>query len=331
MTKPLPFEPEDFSQVWALAHWLQNSQLIPSALRGKPADLLIVIATGRELGLSPMQSLRSLHVVDGKPGMSAELIAARIRSSKVCRYLRLVESTDEIATYVTQRVEDDTPTTISFTIEEARSMGLAGKDNYRKQAATMLRARCISKTGRAVYQDVMSGVYEIDELNDIASTSAAVIDSRPPEPKSVAALASLAKKKADPAAATNAQAPTTLLQPPQEAPGAATAATNARATPTLLQPTTPTVEPETASALEEPPLEDEQAPAAPAPAAPAQLSGRELVLEIERLAPLVGAPRFRKLCEALAGDPGGIGFGLNTAHQRELLASCKAALDKKAT
>lgn len=210
MAKPLPFEPQDFSQMWALVNWVKDSGLVPSALRGKPADLLIVFATGRELGLSAMQSMRSLHVVDGKPGMSAELIAARIRRSGACRFLRLVKSDDTEAIYESQRVEDVAPTQVSFTMKDAERMGLAGKDNYRKQPATMLRSRCVSKLGRAMYQDVLFGVYEMSELDDIAETTAPrqveVVDTTPAKPaRSISGIASRAAV-ADAAVPTSAAA-----------------------------------------------------------------------------------------------------------------------------
>ena len=36
-----------------------SSSLAPEALRGKPQDALLVLMTGRELGIGPMQALRS--------------------------------------------------------------------------------------------------------------------------------------------------------------------------------------------------------------------------------------------------------------------------------
>jgi len=43
------------------AKTIAASGLIPDAYRGKPADILVTLVTGRELGISPMQSLRGIH------------------------------------------------------------------------------------------------------------------------------------------------------------------------------------------------------------------------------------------------------------------------------
>lgn len=298
MARPLPFEPENFSQVWALANWLKDSSLIPSALRGKPADLMIVIATGRELGLSPMQSVRSLHVVDGKPGMSAELIAARIRRSSVCRFLRLIESSDQIATYASQRVEDDTPTAISFSFEEAQKMGLSGKDNYKKQPATMLRARCISKLGRIMYQDVLSGVYETSELDDIASSATVTVIDAPPQqpsvaiaPKSTQALADLGKQPA----------PKRVVRAPAVA--APTATEHA-----------PDPVPSTAAS------------APPAPPAP-QLNA--VIGRIDDLATKLGKNEMVAICAANGASLSLRGYGLTSLDELEaLLAACETRMER---
>ena len=64
--------PDALAQLEAFAQKIAPSALLPETLRGKPGDVLITIMTGAELGLSPMQSLRSIHVVKGKAILSAE-------------------------------------------------------------------------------------------------------------------------------------------------------------------------------------------------------------------------------------------------------------------
>lgn len=66
----------EFTKVIAL------SELIPKALRGKPANCLAVILYGQEIGLSQMQSMQTVHVVEGKPSMSAELWRAKLRTAR---------------------------------------------------------------------------------------------------------------------------------------------------------------------------------------------------------------------------------------------------------
>jgi hypothetical protein len=146
------------------AFWLAG-QLVKSGLLGKSVTkaeaAFAVILTGRELGLTAMQSLRSIHCVDGKPTLSADLMAALVKRSPYCVYFRMVESTAKIATYSTERVGEGV-TTMSFTIDDAVAAGIAGKAVWKQYTSAMLRARCIAVLARVVFPDVMAGIYEAD-------------------------------------------------------------------------------------------------------------------------------------------------------------------------
>lgn len=149
-----------------LARTLAASNLLPTALRKRPEDVLVTVLAGRELGLSPMAAIRGIHVIEGKPVMSADLMVALCLRLEACEYFTLIESTDARATYETKR-RGQKPIRMSFTIEQAKAAGLAGKDNWRKYPAAMLRARCASALTKTVYPDAFFGCYDLDEADDI--------------------------------------------------------------------------------------------------------------------------------------------------------------------
>jgi len=159
----LAFEPSDIGQGVQLAKLLVASRLLPKSI-ATPEAAFVVIMAGRELGLTAMQSIRSIHVVDGKPTMSADLMVALTKRSPACEFLRLVESTTERAAYETRRRGEPDTTTIGFTIDDASKAGLLGRGPWRQYPAAMLRARAAAAICRAVYPDLMLGVYETDEL-----------------------------------------------------------------------------------------------------------------------------------------------------------------------
>ena len=177
------FEPRDINEALAVARTLVASRLLPKSV-GTPEAAFAIIMTGREMGLTAMQALRSIHVIEGKPTMSADLMLALVKRSNVCQYFRLVESTAEIATYECLRTGEPAPTRMSFALEEAKAAGLVGKDNWRKYPAAMLRARCIAALARAVFPDVMLGVYETDELAPAPSSAPVVAVVEQPGPDS---------------------------------------------------------------------------------------------------------------------------------------------------
>ncbi len=158
------FEPRDITEGYQLAKLLIASGLMPRGIQ-RPEAAFAIIAAGRELGLTAMQSLRSIHIIEGKPTLSADLVAALVKSRPdICKYFRLVESTDRVARYETLRAGEPAPTAMAFTIEDAQRAGVVGKDNWKKYPAAMLRARCITALARAVYPDLAMGVYDPDEV-----------------------------------------------------------------------------------------------------------------------------------------------------------------------
>ena len=159
------YEPINISEAMQLAKTLLESRLLPRAITTQQ-QAFTIMATGKEMGLTAMQALRSIHVIEGKPSCSSDLILALCkRTPGVCRYFRLVKSDATVATFETLREGDPSPTVMSFTIEEAKAAQLTGKDNWKKYPAAMLRARCIAALARAVYPDLVLGVYETDELS----------------------------------------------------------------------------------------------------------------------------------------------------------------------
>lgn len=209
------FEPGSIDEALSVSKLLVSSRLLPRSIT-TPEAAFAVIVTGRELGLSAMQSLRAIHIVEGKPTLSADLMVAMVKKSDACLFFRLVESSATVALYETHRRGEPSPTRLSFTLEEAKAAGVTGKDNWRKYPAAMLRARAAAALARAVYPDLVLGVYDPDELGastiDVTPAPAPapvvgrVVESAPvaaPAPAPVAPPPAPAarRKKAEPAPA----------------------------------------------------------------------------------------------------------------------------------
>lgn len=199
---PLPFEHDNADHTWRLAEHLAKSDIVPTHLRGKPANVFVVLMTGREYGLAPMTSLNAMHVIEGKVGMSAQMIVGLCLQSPICEFFRCVDSTEERATYETRRrgwlascdecgrtypVEQVSSTcdctedvnlisldtrSLTFTLDDAKQYGLYDRigKNYQKKPAVMLRWRASSQLARDVYPDITLGLYNPDELDEIETT-----------------------------------------------------------------------------------------------------------------------------------------------------------------
>lgn len=131
-----------------------------------PAQAYVVLMTGHDLGLSPSQALRGVHVIEGKPSPSADTLHAVVLNSPLCDYFKHVETTDDHSTWETKRVGYE-PERGTYTIQEARDAGLVKpKGNWEKHPRRMLRARAKAFLARDVYPDLCLGLYTPDELHE---------------------------------------------------------------------------------------------------------------------------------------------------------------------
>ena len=134
-----------------------------------PEQAFVAIATGMELGLKPMQALRNIVVVQGRPTFSADGGFAVVRNHPEYGGIRWEKQDDKEARCVITRVskggqlKEEFPG--SFTIKEAATAGLANKDNWKNYPARMLRARALSYACRDAFPDVLNGLYTPDEIN----------------------------------------------------------------------------------------------------------------------------------------------------------------------
>jgi len=58
------FSPENFDHWHSIASKMANSELVPKNYRTKPMDMLICMEMGRSVGLSMMQSLQNIAVIN---------------------------------------------------------------------------------------------------------------------------------------------------------------------------------------------------------------------------------------------------------------------------
>lgn len=157
--------PRDYQEAAYLAEVFFKSRLFRGAQNVESAMTVMMI--GMDLGLTPSVAMRGTHIIEGKPSLSADLmLGVCLNCPDVCRYFSLVESNDRIATYETLRVGAPNPVKMSFTIEQAKRAGLTNKDNWKNYPEAMLRARCIGAVARAVYPDLLGGLYTPDEQGD---------------------------------------------------------------------------------------------------------------------------------------------------------------------
>ena len=148
-----------------LAAQIAETEFVPGAMRGKPDVITACIMFGDEIGLGPMQALSSIHVVDGRPFPSAELLRALVLREG--HSLRVVESTGTRCTVTARRrgQPDHEAVTVDWTIEMARAAGLAGRGAWRTYPRAMLLARASADACRMVFPDVVKGLGHVPDTD----------------------------------------------------------------------------------------------------------------------------------------------------------------------
>ncbi len=145
------------------AQALASADLLPKAYQRKPANVLLAMEYGHALGLDTITAIQSVHVIEGKPTASAQLIGGLVR--RAGHRLR-VTGDDKHA--VAEVIRSDDPEFVfrsEWTIARAQSAGLTGKGVWKQYPAAMLKARAITEVARDACPEALAGVaYTPEEL-----------------------------------------------------------------------------------------------------------------------------------------------------------------------
>jgi hypothetical protein len=177
--------------------------LLPRTYRANPGAVLLAMDWADRVGLSVMDAIHGVAWVQGKPVIDATLL--RALAIKAGYRVLVTEASRTTATAkVVLTTTGETLGTVTYTIEDAKTAGLAGKDNWKKNPEDMLVARATSRAVRRYCSDALVGggltedevesldVAEVDQVQPAAVVEVEVIedaeiveevtDRRKPEP-----------------------------------------------------------------------------------------------------------------------------------------------------
>jgi len=115
--------------------------------------------------LHPAIAMRDFHVIQGRPALKADAMLARFQLAG--GRVDWKEYTDEVVTGVFSHPQGGS-LEVTWTLQKAKSIGIANKDNWKNYSRAMLRARCVSEGIRSVYPGCVVGVYTPEEVQDFA-------------------------------------------------------------------------------------------------------------------------------------------------------------------
>ena len=159
-----------------MAEFLARSNLVGSSLRGKAPDVAVILLKGSELGIPPMTALAQIHVIEGKPSCSPELM----RALAVMAGHRITFTVLSAETVTIRGVRGDTGDALEITwdMARARGAGLTGKSTWKQYPQAMLAARATSELVRYHFPELGIG-YIPEELGATVTEAGQVLRTEP--------------------------------------------------------------------------------------------------------------------------------------------------------
>jgi hypothetical protein len=180
-----------FEDAWRFAKMVANSDFAPKEFRGKPEACLLAIQKGAEVGLTPLEALQSIAVINGRPTIWGDAALALVQSSPQCLYVReYTEGDGDSLTAVceVQRRGYPQPTVAKFSVADAKKASLWGKTGpWSQYPSRMLGLRARGFALRNAFADALRGLVTAEEAQDYQTP--AVSETTPSVIKVTAAAA----------------------------------------------------------------------------------------------------------------------------------------------
>lgn len=149
------------------------------------AQCAVRLMAGMEAGFSPFASVIGVHIIEGKPAFSSNLLAQAVRRHPVYDY-RVLEHSATVCRI--QFTANGQPIGVSeFTIEMAKRAGLATKPIWQKYPESLLFARALTSGMRTYCPDALGGAtaYTNEELgvDDAEPVAVTVTEVTQPQPQ----------------------------------------------------------------------------------------------------------------------------------------------------
>jgi hypothetical protein len=128
------------------------------------------------MGLTTMQAMRNLHVINGRIGMSAAVIRSRCQSHPDCELFEVVEADSTHAAIEVKKQGWSERRLVVWTLEDAERAELVQPDSlWTKWPQEMCVARATTRAASMYFPEVTSGIFAEEDLKTMP----------PPEPLAI--------------------------------------------------------------------------------------------------------------------------------------------------
>ena len=158
------FSPAAWNVMVSMANIFIKSSALPKHITNA-SQLLMILQTGKEMGLKPMQAINGIYILNGKVALYSHVMLSKVLEGGV--KLKWLKDTPTEAEVEFSGLDRD-PYIAKFTIAEAQKAGLVKVGGaWTTYPSAMLRARAISSGARVFCPDLISGAYTLEEVADV--------------------------------------------------------------------------------------------------------------------------------------------------------------------
>jgi len=195
--------PQSIDEAIRMAEIMSKANIVPKDYRGNPANILVAIQWGAEIGLPPLQAMQNIAVINERPSVWGDAVIALVRGSGLLESIK--EDIGDSAATCTVKRRGEGATSRTFTLDDAKKAGLLGKQGpWSQYPKRMLQMRARAWALRDVFPDVLRGVFVAEEAQDMPAERdmghAQVVDTTPHVSRTEAVKAKLASRAAPPPA-----------------------------------------------------------------------------------------------------------------------------------
>ena len=162
--------PQDFEGLWRMASVMHASKMMPQAI-DSIEKVMVCVQMGFEIGLSPMQAVQNIAVINGRPTIWGDAALALVESSGLLEDFSETIETGKAgsmtAICTAKRKGRSTPIISTFSTEDAAAAGLLGKSGpWKTYPKRMLQLRARGFALRDGFPDVLKGLKTAEEERD---------------------------------------------------------------------------------------------------------------------------------------------------------------------
>ena len=179
--------PTNLTEAMRFADMLAGSSMVPKDYQGKPANCLVAIQWGQEIGLGPLQALQNLAVINGRPSLWGDAALALVQAHPA--YVEHEEGVrgegDALLGYCRITRQGSKPHEATFSVADAKKAGLWGKAGpWQQYPQRMLQLRARGFALRDKFADALRGVITAEEAQDTPprDVQSTVVETRPVQP-----------------------------------------------------------------------------------------------------------------------------------------------------